>query len=181
MVVAGVEPLDLPLLRLARHGQRVLDLCDLLEAIADDLPRKTMPVWREVAQLCGTIVPRHYDTLNRIFLPLLRRRTAGDVECEAVLTRLETEYSDSSHRLPELVSLLHDTVNNSPPGIDTEALGFALRGFFEAIRRQMAWEMDVLIPLARRRLTREDLDELVSSFARHAVVPMGRDPAGGTR
>lgn len=164
-MVLGHPHIELPLVRFARHGRRVLEACDLLEAIADDLPRKVAPIWREVAQHCVAIMPGHYDSLLHILIPVLKRRTRGDPDCEAVLARLEQEYADACHRFPELFALLQDAQDQGVATIDEEALGYALRSYFEAIRQQMAWERDVLIPLAERRLTRADYAELGTSLS----------------
>lgn len=39
-----------------------------------------------------------------------------------------------------------------------------LRGFFERYRRHIHWENQLVMPLARLRLTREDLDQLQATM-----------------
>ena len=39
-------------------------------------------------------------------------------------------------------------------------VGYMLRGFFESYRRHLHWENAIVVPLARARLTREDIEEL---------------------
>lgn len=167
---------SLPLAQVAEHARRVGDLCDLLEAIADDLPRKTKPIWREVIRLCSTIIPNHYDDVIGVVVPVLMRRTEGDIDCESVLRRLHADYIDGRVRLPELTDILDDAIRSDGPAIEPEALGFALRSFFQAIRRQTDWEIDVLLPLANRRLTREDLDEIALSLSVHGIDELPKIP-----
>lgn len=154
-----------PLEYVADHARRVARMCDMLEAIADELPNKAKPFWNEVTQLCTTIIPRHYDEVTQLLMPVLRRRTKGAVECEAVLSRLQAEYWEERARLPELTELLTDAVGKDAHRLSADALGYALRGFFDAIRRQSQWETEVLLPLASRHLTQEDLDQLARELA----------------
>ncbi|MEL7166852.1 MAG: hypothetical protein AAGL96_15385 [Pseudomonadota bacterium] len=153
-----------PLALVAQHARRVAELCDLLEAIADDLPRQPKPIWSEVRRLCGATIQQHYDEVLRALVPVLMRRTRGDADCEDMLNRMRLDYVDGQVRLPELEELLNDASRVNGPGLGANALGFALRSFFETIRRQTDWEMDVLLPMARRRLTPSDLAEVKSAL-----------------
>ena len=40
-----------------------------------------------------------------------------------------------------------------------------LRGFFERYRRHVHWENQLVMPLARLRLTRDDLDQLAARLS----------------
>jgi hypothetical protein len=42
-----------------------------------------------------------------------------------------------------------------------------LRSFFESYRRHILWENAIMLPLARTRLTGEDLDELDRRMTGH--------------
>lgn len=152
---------SIPLRQVAAHSRRVADLCDLLEAIADDLPRRVAPVWDEVSRLCSTIIPNHYDDVSRVILPVLLRRLEGNADAVAVLRRLQADYLECCVRLPELNDLLADATGSSVSRARGDALGYALRHFFESLRRQIDWEKDVLLPMASRSLTVADLDEIM--------------------
>lgn len=154
----------MPLMQFVSGAHRVAELCDLLEALADDLPRKATPVWREAVRLSVTVVPEHIKEMTCILLPVLRQRTKGDALCEAVLRRVQTDYDESRSTLPELTELLEQSAVNSTPGMTPEALGFALRGHFEMIRRHIGWETDVVLPLAKSRLTDTDLRAISNSI-----------------
>lgn len=157
-----------PLEYVAAHSKRVGAMCDLLEAIADDLPQKAKPFWREVTRLCGTVIPQHYDAVTRLLVPALLHRTQGEADCEAVLLRMQADYTHERARLPELTELLREAIGQDSLRLSPDALGYALRSFFEAMRRQIRWETEVLLPLASRRLTAEDLDELATCLAKDA-------------
>jgi hypothetical protein len=65
-------------------------------------------------------------------------------------------------------------------------LGYMLRGFFEQQRRHIEWENRVLLPLARRTLTKADLVELQDwimqsarpACVRHSVATLKRIRSG---
>ncbi len=163
-------PARSPLDDLAEHAQHVSHLCDLLEALADDLPRRPMPVWREAMRMCKHLVPVHYEEILNVVMPILKRRTVGERDCEDVLRRLQADFEDEAFRLSELDDLLEEVANPQATGnrengnIGPEALGFALRGFFIALRRNSTWETDVVLPLASRHLNTNDLDEIAGSL-----------------
>ncbi|MEL7011761.1 MAG: hypothetical protein AAFO72_00620 [Pseudomonadota bacterium] len=162
-----------PLDSVADHARRVSQMCDLLEALADDLPHRPAPVWREATRLCNDIIPGHYKEVLDVLVPILQRRTEGEVECEDLLRRLQADFEDEACRLSELNDLLVEAVETDA-GRDTDAkkiasetLGYALRGFFAALRRNGSWETDVLLPLAARRLIAEDLAEMAVRLHLH--------------
>lgn len=153
-----------PLEHVAEHANRVSQMCDLLEALADDLPRRPIPVWREATRMCNDVIPGHYHDVVFLLVPILLRRTQGDVDCEDLLQRLQSDFEDEAYRLTELNELMVDAVGEDGAKIGAEALGYALRGFFGALRRNTSWETDVLLPLAERYLNSEDLKEISSQL-----------------
>ena len=155
-----------PLESVADQARRVSQMCDLLEALADDLPLRPAPVWREATMLCNDIIPKHFQNILTVLVPILKRRIEGELECEDLVQRLQADFEDEACRLSELNDLLVEAIEPQPDAdttshkIEPEALGYALRGFFTALRRIGSWEVEVLLPLASRRLIEEDLDEM---------------------
>ncbi|MEM7295046.1 MAG: hypothetical protein AAF330_00205 [Pseudomonadota bacterium] len=155
----------MPLTQFEGESALMATCCDLLEEIADDLPQATLPVWREALQLSMTVMPRHLDAVIHGLIPALMQRARGDALCEALLSQLKADYEETFAHLPELLDLLEHVLSAAHPKVSADALGFALRSFFEAIRRQMSWENEVLIPLATRRLTETDRQSLLRALA----------------
>ncbi|MEO0370087.1 MAG: hypothetical protein AAF231_01390 [Pseudomonadota bacterium] len=153
-----------PLSDVAAQTVRVAEICDLLEALADDLPRRSAPVWKETTRMCRDLIEGHYQLLLGSLLPILARRTKDEVECQDVLTRLGADFDDEVSRLTELNVLMTDAVGEHGSKIGSEALGYALRCFFGSLRRSTIWETEVLLPLAERRLTTKDLQELADAL-----------------
>jgi hemerythrin-like domain-containing protein len=48
-----------------------------------------------------------------------------------------------------------------------DMVGYMLRGFFERYRRHVHWENTLVMPVARKRLTAEDLDVLARLMERN--------------
>ena len=163
-----------PLDQIAARRQRVAEICDLLEALADDLPEKSNDLWREAARRCGSDIPRHYDEINRALLPLLKMRLGATPEV-AALERFEADTQEDSFRASELLDLLGGAELSRTRKLDADAVGYALRGFFLAIRRQVLWERDVLLPLADRILTKADLARLAARLT-PAETTSGQEP-----
>ncbi|MEL6960115.1 MAG: hypothetical protein AAGL89_14310 [Pseudomonadota bacterium] len=150
--------------------QRAFQVCDLLEALADDLPRRQAPVWRETQRQCQSVLRPHFMLLINVVLPILLKRSKENVDREEVLMRLVADNESQLHALEDLDDLLSEAI--APGRSDNaESLGFALRGFFDTLRHNLTWEVDVVWPLAKRVFTEVDAKDLNSSpyaqFIRH--------------
>ena len=149
-----------------------LELCDLLECLADALPDFNQATARSAAAILQHGFKPHLQLEEDMLFPLLRRRAPEGSPLRAIMRQLEAEHAaDESfaRELADELQLLADTglVRNA------EMLGYMLRGFFEHQRRHIEWENGVLLPLARQTLTRKDLAEFqgwIMSSARPACV-----------
>lgn len=162
-----------------------LELCDLLELIADSLPRFDPVIAGSAASLLRRGLEPHQRLEEDMLFPLLRRRAAGDSQLHAVVQLLEAEHASdagAAHELADELQAVADT------GLmrNADMLGYMLRGVFERLRRHIGWENGVLLPLARRALTPDDLVEfqhwIMSSVRpacmKHSVAALARMPAG---
>ena len=151
-----------PLLLIEEAHALQLELCDLLECLADSLPDRFS---RGIACVAASLLRQSFDTHQRLeeakLFPLLRRRAAQGSPIALIVDRLEDEHAadqDLASELADELQLLADTGIARNP----EMLGFMLRGFFQSQRRHIGWESTVLLPLARQTLQEEDLVELQS-------------------
>jgi hemerythrin HHE cation binding domain-containing protein len=174
-----------PLALVAEDYALQLELCDLPESLADDLPDCNRAIARSAAATLRQGFKPHPQLEEEMLFPLLRRRAPHGSPLEPIMQQLEAEHAadDSfAHELADELQLLADTglVRNA------EMLGYMLRAFFEHQRRHIEWENRVLLPLARQTLTRADLAELqdwIMSSARpacveHSVATLKRMPSG---
>ncbi|MEM7566747.1 MAG: hemerythrin domain-containing protein, partial [Pseudomonadota bacterium] len=78
----------------------------------------------------------------------------------AVLDRLSAEHEEDEALLPEVLETLQALADDTGPEREPDIAGYVLRGYFESQRRHIAWEEDVVMPLARTRLGADDLAAL---------------------
>ncbi|MEM6595589.1 MAG: hypothetical protein AAF672_12440, partial [Pseudomonadota bacterium] len=144
----------------ARAAERVADMAKLLETLADTLPKCSPPMWRVAQIRCGTTLKPHFMTLTRHVIPTLSGYKNNSIDQHALLMRFDLDCIEQLHSLTDLDDLLSDVLEDRGPAKDAEALGYALRGHFDEIRRTLAWETEVIWPLAARVLRGRDIDRI---------------------
>jgi hemerythrin-like domain-containing protein len=151
-----VDPLQL----LDEDNALRLDLCDLLEHIADSLPENAAP---QLAQLACTALERgwanHTAFEEEALFPILSQRRESDPALVAGLAQLAFEHAADAGLDREIVETLHDLARGGPPE-NPEMVGYLLRAHFVPMRRHVLWENAFLIPAARRLLSTEDIATL---------------------
>jgi hemerythrin-like domain-containing protein len=137
-----------------------LELCDLLEAIADRLPSEFDHALAVIAiGILQGSMPAHMRFEEEALFPLLRRRLPSDHAVVLALTCLEDEHARDAGIISELTDALKSAIAEGTVE-DPETLGYVLRGFFESQRRHIAWEDRVVLPAAMAVLRQGDLAEL---------------------
>ena len=166
-VPSSSNPLSLDALsRLAAEHVEQRALCDMLEAIADMLPR--MPERRrclEALEMLERHLPMHHADEELGLFPLLKARCGPEDRIEAILAELEDEHVDDEALLTEVVLTLRALAADRGPEREPAIAGYVLRGFFESQRRHIAWEEATIMPLALERLRSCDLAALGEAMA----------------
>ncbi|MDQ6435256.1 hemerythrin domain-containing protein [Mesorhizobium sp. LHD-90] len=128
------------------HDMQLL-LCDELEALADRLPsgadrQHCLHLARAVYPL---VVSTHEIEEALLFDPL--GSLAGRVpDVPATLERLRFEHQSDLCFAEEI----HDALlafGRGEPVMTADAVGYLLRAFFEGVRRHVAFEKEILVPL----------------------------------
>lgn len=137
-----------------------LELCNLLELIADALP---VTFDRSLAVTALTILqgslPAHSRFEDNALFPRLRRRLTADDPVLSALVCLEREHVWDAGALSDLAGELKSALGLQ--GVQNpNLLIWMLRGFADSHRRHIAWEDEVVLPAARASLTADDLAEL---------------------
>lgn len=81
-----------------------------------------------------------------------------------LLARCRVDCQDQLHALSELDAMITDVLMADRLSNEPEALGFALRSFFETLRRDLRWQFALLWPLADRTWSTKDADQILQSF-----------------
>lgn len=133
-------------LKLDRYFKSQLGLCALLEDIADSLPHN---VSRSncllAAQNIHPIVQAAHTFEEQYLFPKLLKDGHTPEELEPVLARLHAEHCEDESYGDEIVDALEELASDQLANIDK--LSYMLRGFFEGLRRHIAFEQEHLLPL----------------------------------
>ncbi len=150
------DPIDL----IESDHRLQLELCDLLELIADCLPST---VHGTVLETAGSTLRdgfrAHMQFEDTILFPLLRQRGAERPLLCSALDQLAHEHVTDEDFGQEVADAL-DGLQQSGPPKNPDMIGYMLRGFFLCQRRHVEWENAVVLPEARSLLTEQDLDDL---------------------
>ena len=119
-----------------------LKLCDELEAIADSLPTNIDPIkCLGVAKCLGAVVKDVHRFEEDDLFPTLTGRPEEAGSMAATFERLKFEHLiDESYADDLTERLLY--LGHGGLDVNMEATGYMLRGFFEALRRHIAFEQD---------------------------------------
>ncbi len=156
------------------HEQQELVFAKL-EQIADDLPDEVDGnIVAEVSVYLKQNLAVHIRDEEDGLFPLLAKRVLPEDNFGEILAQLQREHMTDEGYARELSDALEVIVRGERPK-DPNALGHMLRACFESHRRHLAWENAVVLPLAKKRLTPDDLDELAQ------VMKKNRDNSKLTR
>lgn len=144
------------------------ELCDLLELIADGLPH-TFDRARAavVVSMLGGAIPSHTRLEEQALFPILLKRLPSGHPVAAAIGCLTQDHEHEHASLIELTEALGVAIAGTD-AVNMEALGYLLRGQFEALRRHLDFEDQVVMPAARLALTADDLAMLQDWIMRSA-------------
>ncbi len=153
---SSLQPLgEAFLAALDRDQGRLLRLCAALEKVADDLPASHGQ--RRTARLVPFLTAafeRHIFMHEKYLFPLVRSLAGPSKDTvEPILCQLELEHATDHGLVLEITSAF---VSSGKPGADV--LGYLLRSFFENYRRHHSWERNILYPIAKKHIGRENVE-----------------------
>ena len=164
------RPID-PLIVLEEAHAGQLRHCDALERIADALP--SMPgafVSRRLVQVLDNDMRLYHADVVAGLFPLLRQRCPDDDRIGSIVDRLDIEDAEDDAMLPDVLETLRVLGDDDASTREADIAGYVLRGFFESRRRHVAWMTDVVMPIARMRLSPADRTLLLEIMARHRAA-----------
>jgi hemerythrin-like domain-containing protein len=161
------DPLDFILYEHLRH--RVM--CNALDSLAEAEHFEVSAVTR-LAEFIRSDLSLHIADEEEVFFPMLRRRCLPEDEIGAALDRMNREHAEDRDLSAEVRICLLTAATERRPISAIAGAGEALRRFAQNQRRHMMLENAVLIPLARRRLSDEDMKQLGARLAaRRQTIP----------
>jgi len=157
---APEQALDFILYEHLRHREMCNALDRLAEASTFNVDETT-----KLAAFIRTELTLHVADEEELFFPLLRERCLPEDEIGGALDRLNREHAEDRDLSALVRVLLLQAVTEEKAPAAIEGASNALRAFAQSQRRHMMLENAVLIPLARRRLTPDDLTSLGKRLA----------------
>lgn len=135
---------------LDKHLHVQEELCSALERVADALPDNVSN------DECVILARRIYPIMHSahkfeegVLFPLLERAFAADPGLKTTLDRLHGEHWEDESYAEEISHALASFVREHAQE-RAETLGYMLRGFFEGVRRHIAFEREHLLPLVKQ-------------------------------
>lgn len=134
---------------LAARLKELSEICERLEHIADGLPENVdrQDCMQLARSIYPTIISAHRFEEGVVF-PLLRSASLDPGLAETI-ERLRFEHWEDESFAAELQETLCGFVTGSDAG-RVETLAWMLRGFFEGLRRHIAFEREHVMPMLAR-------------------------------
>lgn len=130
-----------------------LRFCDLLEEVADTLPdRVDRFKCLTIAAALSPLLDSVHQFEEEVVFPIYAAR-CGESDSSASLRRLSSEHVADECFADELTEVLL-SIGHGTPVQNPETVGFMLRGFFESMRRHIAFEREHVLPVITGRASR---------------------------
>jgi len=119
-------------------------LCDTLESIADSLPHSIdRQTCIHTAKALGNVIQSAHQIEEELIFPYLETRILSIRDPQATFDRLRLEHAGDEFAAEEVIEVLLSLGRNDPIQ-SSEATGYMLRGFFDNLRRHIAFEQEIL-------------------------------------
>lgn len=154
-----------PLTAILSEHDRQLVISEWLLQLAND--QRLRPVLEEAAALLAFLtrdLPLHHKDEEDDLFPMLRLRCTSEDAIDGILAELDRDHAAESFLIRDIdvdLGVIVDGRELENPG----RFFTSLRIFAEGQKRHLLWENKVVLPLARRRLTRKDLEALGRNMA----------------
>ncbi len=117
-----------------------LALCDALESVADSLPSSIdRQTCLQLARAIKPLMARAHDIEEKQLFPEIRRQSQFHVSSDTVLEAFLQDHASDLYYSDEVSEALM-ALGRGQPSPSLEATGYLLRGFFDGLRRHIAYE-----------------------------------------
>jgi hemerythrin-like domain-containing protein len=118
----------------------------------------------------------HIADEDEDLFPRLKARARPEDGVDSVLEILAEEHESDIRRVPPLIAALRELVAGKRPADEKDFVRNAIV-FAESQRHHLAWEHGIIMPLARKRLTRTDLTEIGRNQSPNSLLLWSHDRA----
>lgn len=121
--------------------RQVLTVCDVLEGIADALPRVDTRLCMETADTIEPLMERTHELEEGVLFPILA--ASGRQELNRTIARLRQEHLTDMCTAGEVSDTLR-AMAIGHAALSPDAQGYLLRAFFDSMRRHVHGELELL-------------------------------------
>lgn len=133
--------------KLITHHDEQLVLCAKLEELADELPELSDTQFcLQLAKCIHPMICAAHEYEEKTLFPMLMSLEGVDENLKATTERLRYEHWEDESFADEVADALIRFVTDKASS-NAETLAYMLRGFFEGLRRHIAFEREHIVPI----------------------------------
>jgi len=137
--------------KLLGHHEEQLALCGKLEEVADDLPEiSDTQLCLYLAKRIHPMIHEAHEYEEKTLFPMLMTMQDLDENLKSTVERLRYEHWEDESFADEVADAMIRFVTDKASS-NAETLAYMLRGFFEGLRRHIAFEREHIVPLLCRQ------------------------------
>jgi iron-sulfur cluster repair protein YtfE (RIC family) len=152
---AHIDALDNPLDFVAEDHMREREVCASIDRIVSSIPVEDTERRRMLAFLEDQL-PQHLADEEIDLFPMMLDRCEPDDEIEKVIDKLQSDHRHAIADAPTIAALIRANEAASPGLSDHDRAQMA--EFAHQARRHLILENAIILPIARARLTQDDLN-----------------------
>lgn len=169
---SDVGLLSRPLDYIQAEHLRHRELCRAVEELAESEPFDAT-LAQAILEFLESDMTLHVVDEEEDLFPALRRRLQPDDDADRILGLLSGEHAADEALSREIVSGLRHAVEDKVKAIP-HALRNTLMAYSDRQRRHLSVENAILLPLARGRLSKSDLDRVADRMAARRNIRLAR-------
>lgn len=172
---ARIEILENPIDFIAEDHMREREVCAMIDKLVSNVALEDAEICQMLTFLEEQLPPHLADEENDLF-PLMLKRCAPEDEIERVIAKLQSDHVHGIADAPAIAALIKANKPGDTPF--SEMACAQLTKFATHARRHLILENAIILPIARARLTKDDLKTMRS----HMLERRGLDhkPKGET-
>jgi len=131
---------------LVHHDEQIV-LCERLEEVADELPALSdTQMCLSLARQIHPMIRAAHEYEEKTLFPLLMTTDKMDDTLKSTVERLRYEHWEDESFADEVADAMIRFVTDRASS-NAETLAYMLRGFFEGLRRHIAFEREHIVPI----------------------------------
>jgi len=154
---AGVGNLENPLDFIAEDHMREREVCALIDRIVASASMESAEL-EQVLTFLEDHLPQHLADEEIDLFPLMLKRCDPEDEIDKVIDKLQSDHSHANADAPAIVAIIQSFGKGraKPSRSDCQQMA----DFAHHSRRHLILENAIILPIARARLTKEDLNTM---------------------